>query len=304
MWAAVEGQSTSSLVLENIFKLIPLADKRDKEVFDNYMEENSKPYVLPSDIREKYNVNELDDFKDTFVIEPKEKKSDMVIFYLHGGGYWSQPLSMHFMFLQKIADEYGVEVILPVYPKAPAYHAVDVHKMIMSRYEYLLKEKSISSDNILLMGESAGGGLSLAFLQVLRDQQLAMPKQAILISPWLDVTATNKDMDEIEPKDPLLLRQSLAFGGINYAGSLDPKDPLVSPIFGDLTGLPPITIFTGTHDILDADIQKLKRMTEKQGLDYTVYTYHNQNHGFVGFPIIPEAKDALEKITKIIQENY
>ena len=304
VWPTVQGRSISSFMLETVFKMIPLADKRESSVFDKYMEDNSKPYQLPDGIQEKYGVEELDDFTDTFLIEPKEKNRDLVILYLHGGGYWSQPLSLHFQFFNKIANQYGAPVIFPIYPKAPAYDATDVHAMIKERYNYLLTEKHISPDNILLMGESAGGGLALAFLQVLRDQNLPMPKQVILISPWLDVTGSNKAMDVIEPNDPLLLRDSLVFGGITYAGNLDPKDPLVSPIYGNLSKLPPVTVFTGTHDILDADIQQLGHTAKEQNLDYTIYTYEKMNHGFVGFPIIPEAKDAIKIISSIVQEQY
>lgn len=288
--------------METVFKCIPLTDRRDAESFKKSLQASSLPYTLPEKYRSKYGVKEFDDFSDTFVINPEDNSSDLTIFYLHGGGYWSQPLSFHFKFFQKVSQELQAQFILPVYPKAPSFHAIDVHKMIMERYLYLIHDKGIPADKIFLMGESAGGGLALSFLQVLKEQNIPMPKQAILISPWMDVTNTNPAMAEIQPHDPLLNIESLGYGGIIYAGDLDPKNPLVSPIYGDIEGLPPITVFSGTHDILHADILKYSKIASERGEDVTLYTYEKMNHCFVGFPI-PEGKKALGIIKRIIRNT-
>ncbi|OCT11595.1 hypothetical protein A8709_07105 [Paenibacillus pectinilyticus] len=288
--------------METVFKFIPLRDRRDEDNFNKSLQTSNAPYILPEKYRVKYEVEEYEGFTDTFVIYPENNSSDLFIFYLHGGGYWSQPLSFHFKFFKNVSKELNANFILPVYPKAPSYHAIDVHKMIMERYLYLIHDKGVSAENIILMGESAGGGLALSFLQVLRDQGLPLPKQAILISPWLDVTNTNPAMIDIQPYDPLLNIESLGYGGIIYAGDLDPKDPLVSPIYGDLERLPPITLFSGTHDILHADILKYSKIATEKRWDVTLYTYEKMNHCFVGFPI-PEGKEALGIISNIIRGN-
>lgn len=298
--AQVQGRSATSLLLEDVFSLIPLKDRRDEAVFQEALDANSVPYELPDSTREKYDIMEYDDYTDTFVISPETDDGELVIFYLHGGGYWSQPLSLHYSFFNSISNELNAQLVLPIYPKAPAYQATEVHEMVMERYLNLVEEHGGDADNIILMGESAGGGLALSFMQVLRDKDLPMPQQAILISPWLDVTCSNPAMVEIQPHDPLLNIESLGFGGITYAGDLDPKDPLASPIYGDLDGLPPITVFTGTHDILHSDIALYEDIAKDKALDVTFHVYENQNHCFIGFPI-PEGKEALGIILDILK---
>ncbi|WP_283679547.1 alpha/beta hydrolase [Lentilactobacillus sp. Marseille-Q4993] len=298
-----EKRSASSIILENIFKLIPLTDRRVDANFQKALEANKKPYVLPDKVRSKYNIKEYDGYSDTFIMEPETKSSDEVIFYLHGGGYWSQPLSLHFVFFNKLINRLGISLVLPVYPKAPAYTATDAHKMVMDRYLHLINDKKIPADKIILMGESAGAGLGLALLERLRDEKIPMPKQAIFISPWFDVTTENALKKEIQPHDPLLDNDILSFSGITYGGDLGPKNPLVSPLFGDLDNLPPMTVFTGTHDILYADAKKIEDIAKEKNLNITVHTYLNMNHGFVGFPVIPEAKQSFEVVIKTIENS-
>ena len=122
-----------------------------------------------------------------------------------------------------------------------------------------------------------------------------MPKQAFLISPWLDVTNSNPKMEDIQPNDTILNIEKLAFKGQKYAGELELTHPMVSPIYGDLAGLPKITVFVGTREIFCADVEKLEEIALEKDLDIEVYVYKNQMHFFVGLPI-PEAEDAMNII--------
>lgn len=295
--AKKQERSVKSLLVEDAIKRLPLKASSEQESYEQSLEQSARPYVLPEFARKTIGFAEFDDFTDTFVIQPKEKFSDFTIFYIHGHNFWSDPSRVAFRFYRKLADTLGVQLILPVYPKAPTYHVTDVHQMLLDRYTYLINEKQIAAENIIFAGDAAGGGIVLSLLQRIKYQVLPMPKQAILISPWLDITNSNPDMEAVQQYDPLLRIDRMTFQGKEYAGDIDPESPVVSPIYGDLRGLPPIAVFSGTHDILSVDSQNLEKIAAAQELDINVYTFKNQLHFFVGLPI-PEAREALEIIAE------
>lgn len=294
--AKKQERSVKSLVVEDAIKRLPIRSSA-QESYEEALEQSSRPYVLPKYARNNIGFSEYDDFTDTFVLQPREKYSDFVIFYIHGHNFWSDPSKVHFKFYRKLADTLGAELILPVYPKAPTYHVADVHEMLLSRYQYLINEKGIKPENIIFAGDAAGGGLVLSLLQRLKYQVIPMPGRAVLISPWLDITNSNPDMQAVQGTDPLLNVDKLAFQGKEYAGEVDLESPVVSPIYGDLKGLPPMTVITGTHDILSVDTLNLEKIADAQNLDINTFVFVNQLHFFVGLPI-PEAKEALEIIAE------
>ena len=294
--AKKQERSVKSLMVEDAIRRLPIRSSA-QESYEEALEQSSRPYVLPEFARSVIGMAEYDDFTDTFVLQPKEKYSDFVIFYIHGHDFWSDPSKVHFRFYRKLADTLGATLILPVYPKAPSYHVADVHGMLLDRYEYLFKDKGIDPQNIIFAGDAAGGGLALSLMQRLKYQALPMPGHAVLISPWLDITNSNPDMQTVQGTDPLLNVDKLAFRAKEYAGEVDLESPVVSPIYGDLKGLPPITVITGTHDILSVDSMNLEKIAEAQELDICVFTFVNQLHFFVGLPI-PEAKEALDIIAE------
>ena len=289
--AKKQDRSVKSLVLEDATRALPVSVKREPS-FEESMEKSSKPFVLPQAVRKRIGLRELDDFEDTFVLEPKNKTTDDVIFYFHGSNFWYNPSRYHYAFMRRLSNKLGAQLILPVYPKAPAHTAVEIQQMLIDRYLYIVRGKGIPAENVVFVGDAAGGGLALAILQKLRYLALPMPKQAFLISPWLDITNSNPEMEEIQPSDPILNIEKLAFKGEKYAGDLDLTHPAVSPIYGDLVGLPKLTVFAGTREIFCADVKKLREIAEDKNLDIDVHIYKNQMHFFVGLPI-PEGEEAI-----------
>jgi len=289
--AKKQDRSVKSLVLEDATRTLPVSVKREPS-FEESMEKSAQPFVLPQAVRKRIGLRELDDFEDTFVLEPKNKTTDDVIFYLHGSNFWYNPSRYHYAFMRRLSNKLGAELILPVYPKAPAHTAVEIQQMLIDRYLYIVRGKGIPAENVVFVGDAAGGGLALAILQKLRYLALPMPKQAFLISPWLDITNSNPEMEEIQPNDPVLNIEKLAFKGEKYAGDLDLTHPTVSPIYGDLSGLPKLTVFAGTREIFCADVKKLREIAEDRNLDIDVHIYKNQMHFFVGLPI-PEGEEAI-----------
>lgn len=293
--AKKQERSIKSLLVEDTMKKLPFCCA-EQVSYEKALEQSSLPYWLPFFAR-RLGFTEYDDFDDTFVLNPEEVYSDFVIFYIHGYNFWSNPSRLHFKFCKKLADTLGAKLILPVYPKAPAHHVADVHTMLIDRYQYMINNKEIDPQNIIFAGDAAGGGIALSLLQRIKYQALPMPKQAILLSPWLDITNTNPEMEELQKSDPLLKIETLAFQGKEYAGDVNLDSPAVSPIYGDLKGLPPISVFSGTHDILSADAVKLENIAEDGKLDINVYLFVNQVHFFMGLPI-PEAREVLEIIAE------
>jgi acetyl esterase/lipase len=215
-------------------------------------------------------------------LEPLKDKSDEVVIYLHVGSYMYNFVSGHWLFISYIIDQLKVKVIAPDYPLAPEYNVTHVFDMLLKIYTELIKE--VDPKKISIIGDSAGGGMTLAFGQLLQEKGLPQPKQLIMLSPCVDVTLSNPDIMEFEKNDPLLNVESILEAGYLYAGPLDRTHYLVSPIYGKLTGLAPISCYVGTHDLLVADCRKLNKMAIELGIDFNYYEYEKICHVGMLYP--------------------
>ncbi len=222
---------------------------------------------------------------------------ERVIFYLHGGAYVSQLHPLQINLLLQLAAATGATVLAPVYPLAPRYTCQDAFVPVLRFYRHLLQDSRVRS--IHGLGDSAGGGFILALAEELRKQGLEQPQNLILLSPWLDVTMSNPDLPPFERLDKLLSRPALQIYGQAWAGSLDPRHYLVSPLFGDLTGLGKISILVGTHELFLPDCRLLSQQLAARHIDHHYLEYAGQGHVF---PILPtrEARLALRQITDIV----
>ena len=215
--------------------------------------------------------------RKVFIITPKnEQKSEKVILYLHGGSYVAETSSNHWKFLEKLVKDTNATIILPDYPLTPKYTYKDVFTMITPLYKEIIEE--VSTDNLILMGDSAGGGMSLALLERLSEENVEMPYKTILISPWLDVRLENPEIDNVQKYDKDLNKESLKIAGIAYAGKDGIDSYLVNPIDGDLSKLKNITIFTGTYDILNPDVHVLDEKANEVNVDLEIKEYEGTGH--------------------------
>ena len=155
---------------------------------------------------------------------------------------------------------------------------------------------------LYVMGDSAGGGLALALAKRAAAEGLPRAAGLVLLSPWLDVTMTEPSQAEIEPKDVMLRRPGVATAGRWYAGGLPTIDDRVSPLFGDLAGLPPILMFCGTHDILVADARRVADRARRAGLNLTYEEAPGLMHVYAILPL-PEARAAQARIERFIRED-
>ncbi|GAB3790545.1 alpha/beta hydrolase [Virgibacillus kimchii] len=233
-----------------------------------------------------------------YELQPNQQNDNKPIFYIHGGAYVYRISRLHWNFLGRLADELNCTIIVPLYPLAPEHTYEHTLPFIYDLYmEQMNKLKH--PENMILMGDSAGGGLALVLAQLLKEKQLEQPEQIILISPWLDLSLTNPEITPIEKHDPFLVRTGLMEAGKMYAGTTDTTHPKVSPLYGELHGLAKITMFMGSHDILAADARKFVTMAKEQGVSVDYMEAPKMVHIY---PIynFPESRNALKQIVEKI----
>lgn len=215
--------------------------------------------------------------RKVFIITPKnEQKSEKAILYLHGGSYVAETSSNHWKFLEKLVKDTNATIILPDYPLTPKYTYKDVFTMITPLYKEIIEE--VQTNNLILMGDSAGGGMGLALLERLSEENVEMPYKTILISPWLDVRLENPEIDNVQKYDKDLNKESLKIAGIAYAGKDGIDSYLVNPIDGDLSKLKNVTIFTGTYDILNPDVHVLDKKANEVNVSLEIKEYEGAGH--------------------------
>ena len=218
---------------------------------------------IPAKVEKTCNI-ETKQYKgrNIFIITTNEKQTNKKILYFHGGSYMAEATNNHWKFLEQIAKDTGATIILPDYPLAPKYTYKDVFNMVEPLYKEIIEQTG--SENLIIMGDSAGGGLGLALEEKLGEQNIPMPAKTILISPWLDVRLNNPEIEKIEKLDTILNKESLRLAGIAYASNEGMENYLVNPIDGDLSKLQNVTILVGTYDILNPDVKLLQERAKKQ----------------------------------------
>lgn len=199
----------------------------------------------------------------------KITNSNLVILYLHGGSYVAGIMKEHWIFLNNICkDVSDVTVIIPDYPLPPKYNYKDVFKMMEGLYDEIINR--VDSTKLIVMGDSAGGGLSLALMQKVGIDNKSEPEKLILISPWLDIKMENPRIDEVQKVDKILNKNALKLAGNLYLGKGNKDNYLTSPIDGPLDKLKNVTIYTGTYDILNPDVQDLVKRAKKEKINIKV----------------------------------
>lgn len=213
-----------------------------------------------------------------FTLTPSNPSGAHVL-YLHGGSYTFEISPIQYWGVAKLVRGAQVTVTVPIYPLAPSSTADKTVSWVTGLAVDLLQ----THPRLMVMGDSAGGGMALAVGQALVAMGKA-PSRLVLISPWLDVTMTNPELDGLVRRDPMLNRQDITDAGRLYAGPLDVADPVASPINGELAGLPPITMFCGTHDMLLADAHALVTRGRAAGVQID---YYEQPGGQHVYPMLP-----------------
>ena len=213
-----------------------------------------------------------------FIIKPKtEQLSKKVILYFHGGAYVAEATTLHWDFLEKLANDTKSTIVMPDYPLTPKYTYKDVFNMVEPLYKEIISKVDVK--NLVMMGDSAGGGITLALAEKISQNNIQLPSKTILISPWLDVTLTNEKIKEVQKNDKDLNKEKLLIAGISYARDEEGmKNYLVKPINGPISKLKNVIIYTGTYDILNPDTHLLQEKAKKEGIDIQIKEYEQAPH--------------------------
>lgn len=245
---------------------------------------------------DKYKVNG----QNVFTLRPKENVSDKHILYLHGGAYVEGFLRPHWDFMHMLIRETNCIITAPDYPLAPENTYIQSFAMVSSLYTELIGK--VKQNDLILMGDSSGGGLALALAQLMRNQNIPQPSQIILLSPWLDISLTNPGIKDLDPSDLFLNVEGLKLAGKAYAGDESTDFYLLSPVNGPLDGLGKISIFTGSREILAADARRLKEKADEEEIEINYYEYPGMFHAWMLINL-PESKMARKQIIDLIRNT-
>lgn len=247
-----------------------------------------------------------------FRVHPRRLSSpEKVVLYLHGGAYVHEIISFQWKMVTDIAKRSGVEVYVPRYPLAPDHHYAQTYELLDELYSLLLT--LYEPDNIIFLGDSAGGGLAAAYCQTLVEKGRPLPGKLVLLSPWVDLTMSNPGIGQFESIDPMLSGPGLlvyarAWAGEDYSSFSRPLEsdsklwnPLLSPIYGQMRGLPQTHLFAGTREIFLPDALKFYSRLKEDGVSSMLYLGHGCNHVYAAFPS-KEGKAARKTIARLIAE--
>ena len=225
-------------------------------------------------------------------IHGPDARNDRGVLYFHGGGYVLGSLNTHAELMGRIARACRAPVLGIDYRLAPEHPYPAAIEDAVASYELLLAN-GIAPEQIVIAGDSAGGGLTLACMLELRSQGKDLPAGAVLFSPWTDLTASGASLTTRAEADPMIHPQLLEPMAALYRGDTAADDPGVSPLFADLAGLPPMLIQVGDHEVLLDDSTRLAQQAQAAGVEATLEIYDEGFHVFQAMPELPESADAL-----------
>lgn len=216
----------------------------------------------------------------------KSKQNKGVLVFLHGGSYISGPYKVHWEYFTDMCLRMGMAGILIDYALAPQ------NPFPNGLNDVLTILQTLKLPNYFLLGDSAGGGLTVATCYKLKRLGEDLPKKIILMSGWFDVTGKNPAIKLNVESDVMLIYKNIEICGKWYAGDENPKNPLISPIYGDVSILPPTLIQIGTNDLLLWDNRKFYLKCLDAGINVHYEEYENTFHDFMLVGILKEAKKA------------
>ena len=287
------SKSISARIMSNLLQFWPKYTKQEAEQkIAETLAAGEKPTPPPDNLVSRYQDSENG---RVFYINEKSV-SRYVVFYIHGGAYFHDFVAPHWRLIGKIVSATNAMVIAPAYRLVPFATHRQAFDLIVSLYKEYCDEHP--DHKIIVMGDSAGGGLSLALTEHFKVEGIRLPDELVLFSPWVDISMENEEIREYQSKDPFLSAETLETVGKYWADDLDVHDPRVSPIYGDLKGLRNVTVFAGTDEILYPDAAKMFHMLDKD-VSNELIVAEGMNHVYPLFPI-KEAVSADNKVFHIV----
>ena len=235
-------------------------------------------------------------------VVPAEPENGAVTLYLHGGGYCIGSINTHRSMVSFMAKASKAKALMIDYRLAPENPFPAAVEDSVAAYQWLLSE-GISPQKMVIAGDSAGGGLTIATLVDLKAKGLHLPAAAVCLSPWVDLEGIGDSMTSKAAVDPMVQKEGLLEMADAYLGSTDSRNPLAAPLYADLKGLPPLLIQVGSAETLLDDSNRLADRAKQAGIDVVLEEWEDMIHvwqAFVGFAV-PESKKAVDGIAHFIQ---
>ncbi|MBR1149682.1 alpha/beta hydrolase [Bradyrhizobium sp. JYMT SZCCT0428] len=235
-------------------------------------------------------------------ISPADAPEDQAILYFHGGGFRLGSVASHRDLIAQIAVASGCRVLAIDYRLAPEHRFPAALDDALAAYAWML-DRGLKPDNVALAGDSAGGNLVLSAMLALRERGLPLPVAAVLMSPWTDLAATGASYVSRAEADPIHQRPMILALAKNYLGGQgDPRDPLASPLYADLTGLPPLLIQVGDRETVLDDSVMFADIARSAGVDVSLEVWDGMIHVFQMFEL-PEAHQAIASIAGFLNRH-
>ncbi|MHA2281605.1 MAG: alpha/beta hydrolase [Promethearchaeota archaeon] len=266
----------------------------------NAMEQMARMEKLPEDVTlEEISIGNI----PSLWINTPEVVKKHVVLYLHGGGYVQGSLNTHKGLCSRISRTSKSRILMIDYRLAPENLYPAALEDSVAAYLWLIDDEGIDPKNIVISGDSAGGGLTAATLLKLRDIGITLPSGGVLLSPWTDLDITGDSVRTKRRIDPMIDASGLFFIASLYLGDEDPKNPYISPLYADLKGLPPLLIQVGSAELLLDDSTRFAEKAKSAGVDVTLDVWEDMIHVFQAFALwAPEGEQAIEKIGEFIQK--
>ena len=252
-----------------------------------------------------FNMTHIDmgQFTMKLLSSKENPRGDKVILQLHGGGYTGAVRNAYYVFAGLYNEvSHGCSVLTPDYRVAPENPYPAALEDAVASYQWLM-DKGYFGEQIILGGDSAGGGLAMALCMYLKDHHMPMPCGIVAMSPWTDLTASGESYETNYEKDPLFgnTKESLIYVN-DYAGDHDKMDASISPLFGNFKEFPPMLIQVGSIEMLLSDSVSVAAKARQQGVKVRLSVYEGMFHVFqMAYLNIPESKRAWAEVGKFIE---
>ncbi len=266
-----------------------------------FLDEGGARFATPQDV--VLEPTDADGITAEFITAPGANPKQVVL-YLHGGGYVIGSIQSHRYLMQNVSRAAGARTLGIDYRRAPEHPFPAALDDAVSAYRWLLKQ-GYAPAHIAIAGDSAGGGLTLATLLQLRDLGEPLPAAGVLISPWADLTGTAPSVAERAAIDPCVSPAGLAKMAGYYLNGTDGENPLASPVFAQMHGLPPLLIHVGGREILYDDSLTIARKAKAAGVDVTFVEEPDLFHVWHAYaPMLEEAQASVEQIGVFLKEKF
>ncbi|RLU02787.1 MAG: alpha/beta hydrolase [Ketobacter sp.] len=288
-------QSISSKIVEFIVRYTGVK-KRNNALLPKRSERTTPPpnYPPPKKFYQEYAIEEhaLGENK-IWLLGPRTRPAKTWIFYIHGGAFVDGVMPAHWQFLGRLVKDVDALIAIPDYPLTPKANAQQTMKALIDGYHFF--QQHSHPQTVICMGDSSGGGMSVVLSQQLTGHQQKGPSQLILLSPWLDISLKNPAIEAADRIDPMLGLAGLKSTAGWYSKDLGLEHPLANPMHGNLGRLPPVTLFIGSHDLLQPDCELFRDKLLAAGVEIDYRNFDKMLHIWMFLPV-KEAKQVHQEI--------